>query len=200
MHATSSFLYLCFLFASFLSIANAYPRPQGLAVRAASPDTGVPQRVASQRAKTSQTNRNKIKTETEEEKLRKEKEREEKERKEKERKEKEELQRQKNENKKGRKNDKKGKKKDPGGPGEDCDVPVPQQFKDGPECKEIAEAFNSCGRSLQASCKPKDQKKCLCDQAGKFSDTRVKRCYDFLKEQEPSAARGLKEYLGICQS
>ncbi|KAI4112072.1 MAG: hypothetical protein LQ339_000079 [Xanthoria mediterranea] len=195
MHATSSFLFLCFLFASFLSVANAYPRPQGLAVRAASPDTGVPQRVASQRAKTSQTNRNKIKTETEEEKLRKEKER-----KDKERKEKEELQRQKNENKKGRKNDKKGKKKDPGGPGKDCDVPVPQQFKDGPECKEIAEAFNSCGRSLQASCKPKDQKKCLCDQAGKFSDTLVKRCYDFLKEQNPSASQGLDSYRDICGS
>ncbi|CAL8574476.1 hypothetical protein XPA_000436 [Xanthoria parietina] len=195
MHATSSFLFLCFLFASFLSIANAYPRTQGLAVRAASPDTGAPQRVASQRAKTSQNNRNKIKTETEEENFRKEEER-----KEKERKKKEELQRQKNENKKGRKNDKKGKKNDPGGPGKDCDVPVPQQFKDGPECKEIAEAFNNCGRSPKASCKPDKQKKCLCDQAGKFSDTLVKRCYDFLKEQNPSASQGLDNYRDICAS
>ncbi|KAL8882096.1 MAG: hypothetical protein Q9192_007646, partial [Flavoplaca navasiana] len=33
MHGTSLLLFLCFLFVSFLPIAEAYPRPQSLAVR-----------------------------------------------------------------------------------------------------------------------------------------------------------------------
>ena len=192
MHATSSFLFLCFLFASFLSIANAYPRPQSLAVRDLSPGTAAAQRTGSQRAKTSQNNPHKKKLETEEEERQREREELQKER--------EEKKKEKPEREKVQKNDKKGKKNDPGGPGKNCDVPVPQQFKDGPECKEIAEAFNNCGRSPQDFCKPNKQKKCLCNQAGKFSDTLLKRCYDFLAEQNPSASQGLRKYQDICGS
>lgn len=184
MHATSLLLFLGFLFISLLSIAEAYPRPQGLIVRVV-PNTAGTQRI------NHQTNAN---TSRRKDQKKKNKERESLD---------EDEQQDSDPEPPETGDDNSDIDNVEDGGSLKCSNPLTQQFagqfEDGHGCKKIAEAFNRCGSSSTFFCTDTSaQKNCLCNQSGDFDDQVLRRCYNFLVEKHPRAAQRLELYEGIC--
>ncbi|KAL8834552.1 MAG: hypothetical protein Q9205_003895 [Flavoplaca limonia] len=178
MHGTSSLLFLCFLFVSFLSIAEAYPRPQSLAVRVV-PNPAVTQHINHQTNANASSRKNQQKKDKE---------------KEREPLDKDEQQDFESEPPETADDDSDIDSVEDGGSGKCFSPLTPQfadQFRDGHGCKKIAEAFSNCNIC---------SKSCLCKKPEVFSDSLVKRCYDFLVEEDQRTAQKLKKYRGICGS
>ena len=186
MHGTSSLLFLCFLFVSFLSIAQAYPRPQSLAVRVV-PNPAATQHINHQTNANASSRKNQQKKDKD---------------KERESLDKNEQQDFESEPPETADDESDIDSVEDGGSGK-CFSPLTPQFadrfKDGHGCKKIAEAFKTCGSSSESFCSSK-RKKCLCDQKEDFNDELVERCYKSLVDPYQHAAQGLAWYYGFCGS